>query len=57
MSFSDWLLARDIDIQQLEPDIEAALRRQYEAETSEPDSVLVLPSDCQWPARAYWVAV
>ena len=66
MDFQQFLEQRGIDIQQLVPELEAALMAQYEAEQSRTDSVsglppvaevLVLPVDCSWPQRGHWIPV
>ena len=60
MEFSQWLLDRDIDCQELTPELLTALQSQYEADCQRctppmpPVQMLVLPIDCRWPARAYW---
>jgi len=61
MTFNEWLLSQNIDVQTLEPDLADCLRLRFEQETApEPEpatTVLVQPSDCQWPARVYRIPV
>lgn len=56
MMTSEWLESRGIDCHTLTPELEAALQSQYDAEQErqKPVPLLVVPSDCQWPARGYW---
>lgn len=59
MSFEQWLQSRDIDYQTLTPELQTALQSQFNAEQPRRAPVantLVLPADCLWPARGYWVA-
>ncbi len=57
MTFQQWLDSKSIDIQSLEPEMARSLRSRFEAEQEPPASVLVVPSDCLWPARAIWQPV
>ncbi len=53
--FNAWLVSKNIDIQQLIPELELSLRQRYEQERPI-ERVLVIPADlCQWPARGYWM--
>lgn len=56
MSFQEWREQQDLDIQSAEPELLALWQSQYalEQERQRPVPVLVVPSDCQWPARGYW---
>lgn len=58
LTWQQWLESRDIDCQTLTPELEAALQSQYEADCQRLAPVgekLVLPIDCSWPARCFWV--
>ena len=60
MSFEQWLHSRNIDCQTLTPELQAALQSQFAREQQRQTPVantLVLPADCLWPARGYWVEV
>lgn len=59
ITFTQFLEQRCIDCQELTPELHASLMAQYEAEQQRlaPVDVLVVPSDCQWPARGYWTPV
>lgn len=60
MMTSEWLESRGIDCQTLTPELHAALQSQYDAEVQRlapVAEVLVVPSDCHWPARGYWTPV
>lgn len=56
MSFQEWREQQDLDIQSAEPELLALWQSQYDAEQERqrPVPVLVVPADCQWPARGYW---
>ncbi len=57
MTFSDFLESRSIDCQELAPELLTALQSQYAAEyPPEPPQadILIVPSECQWPARGFW---
>ena len=57
MSFEQWLESRDIDCQELAPELLAALQMQFEREQrrlAPVAEVLVLPVDCAWPQRGHW---
>ena len=56
ITFTQWLEQRCIDCQELTPELEAALQSQFDAELERqrPAPLLVVPSDCQWPARGHW---
>ena len=59
MNFQQWLAKRGIDCQVLQPNLLAALQSQFESDCQRQvpvAEVLVMPSDCLWPARGYWVA-
>jgi len=55
MTFANWLRARNIDQQQLEPEMLAALKSQFEKEQPA-KTVLVIPDsvDERWQ-RAFWL--
>ncbi len=57
-TWQQWLDARNIDIDSMTAELEAALQSQYQADCQrvEPVSeVLVVPMNCSWPARCFWI--
>ena len=55
MDFPHWLAAR-IDCQQPTPELLAMLHAEWEAQQPVPPApTLVVPVECQWPARGYWI--
>lgn len=58
IDFQTWLADRSIDCNELQPELLAALQSQYEAECrrcSPVSEVLIVPIDCSWPARGFWI--
>lgn len=58
IDFQAWLLERGVDCQTLTAELQAALQSQFEAEQQQQapvTHVLVVPIDCSWPSRGYWI--
>ncbi len=58
MDFSEYLQSKNIDCQSLVPELLVALQSQYELDcqlTKPPSEMLVVPVDCSWPMRGYWI--
>lgn len=59
-NFQQWLRDNELDAQTWTPELQRSLRQRFEAEhpsaTITPASeVLIMPVQCQWPARCYRV--
>ena len=60
MDFQAWIFERSVDCNELTPELEQSLQAQYEADcqrSAPVAEVLLVPMDCQWPARGFWLPV
>ena len=58
MDFQSWLESKSIDCEALVPELLTTLQSQYELDcqlTKPPSEMLVVPVDCSWPSRGYWI--